>query len=126
MRRITRVVSLFRCEKCGAEYPTMSEARRCEAGTCERKQFRIGDFVRARERRCCSLGRSYVMKGRVVAIVGPEPYDAEVLLKGFGVPKTHGHFFWYEVSYCCPVCRRSKRARYPAGALTLLRRKRRS
>jgi len=126
MRQVTRKVKSYRCDKCGTEYPNKADAKSCEAGTCEKKKFGIGDAVRARHSRfCMAAQRGYQAKGRVVAITGPEPYDPEVMIKGFGISQAHGHIYWYEIEYRCPACRRVKSALYPAEALLAIRERRR-
>jgi len=118
MKRIRKTVTSYRCGQCGTDYDKKSEAAECETGTCEPRRFRVGDEVRAIQSRFCSRRqRSYKVTGKIVRISRPEPYDAEVLLKGFGVERVHDHFRWYEVEYVCPPCGHIERAEYPADAL---------
>ncbi len=124
MRTIVATSRKYRCEVCSADYAKAKDAAACEAGTLEPRAFAAGDRVRAKARRPCHCGRRYVCAGRIAKVLGPFAYDAEWLLKGFGIGPEHGHVWFYEVVSRCPKCGERKRVRYPAGALVRVRRSR--
>lgn len=120
MQRVIQKNALYRCDVCKAEYGKAAQAKNCEARPVEKKVFSVGDKVESITKREC--GRtSYVCCGTVAAVIGPEPYDPEILVKGYGLD--HGqHFFWYEVVYTCPVCKQKKRVRFLASSLKRINR----
>ena len=122
MRKIRRTKTTYVCGTCGTEHGRKTDAEACEAAGVEEKKFRVGEQVSARERRCCPNGHEYVASGPIKRIVGPEPYDAEVHGKGFGLWKSPGHLYMYEIVACCGTCRSRVSVRYPAMALTRRRR----
>lgn len=121
MKKITRTRTTYRCGVCEAEYGKKREAEACEAGGIEEKDFRVGDRVTAREKRTCPGGHAYVCNGRIRRIVGPEPYDAEIHGKGFGLWRPAArHVYMYEIVACCTRCSSRTPVRYPAISLKKL------
>lgn len=116
MKRIIRKSVRYRCGTCKTKYGSARAATRCERSGVEPKSYRVGDAVRARAKRTCVDGHQYAVRGKVARVLGPEPYDPEVHLKGFGIVAS-GHLYLYEISYDCPACGEKKRVRYPAAAL---------
>jgi rRNA maturation protein Nop10 len=120
MRKIKRTKTYYRCAVCKTEHERRSDAAACEAGGIEDKKFRVGDMVRAVESRRCVQGHRYACRGKVVKIVGPEPYSAEVHGKGFGLMSATGHIYMYEIATGCAKCGSKTRVLYPAASLRLL------
>lgn len=117
MEKVTRTRTTYRCGICGTEHRGKREASACEAGGVEARKFRVGDRVAAKERRTCPHGHSYACSGRVLRVVGPVPYEAEVHGKGFGLWTSPGHLYLYELTARCTTCRSATSVRYPACAL---------
>ena len=117
MKRIVRRFVNYRCDVCRTDYDRAKDARKCEQRGVEEKKFHLGSRVRSTEKRACHFGDDYVCEGRIAKILGPVPYDPEVLLKGYGVADSGNHVFMYVIAYTCPVCGQEKHAIYPAACL---------
>ncbi|HTM68311.1 MAG TPA: hypothetical protein VL426_03340 [Candidatus Binatia bacterium] len=117
MRTIKRTRTVYRCGICRTDHDRKRDAEACEAGGIEEKKFRVGDRVVARGKRTCPNGHAYVCAGRVRRIVGPEPYEAEVHGKGYGLWRSPGHLFMYELLARCSTCGNTAPVRYPAFSL---------
>ena len=117
MKKIVRTKTSYRCGVCRSEHARKAEAAACETGGIETRAFRVGDTVAAKEKRTCPHGHDYVCRGRVVRVVGPVPYDAEIYGKGFGLWRSGGHIFLYELIARCTRCTSRTPVRYPAISL---------
>jgi len=122
MKKITRKVSVFRCETCKTDYKTMRQAIRCEGYPLERKKFKRGDWVRGKEQHVCDhkvKDREFLPIGKVVSVIGPELMDYEYSVKWLGSKLLNSHVFVYEVAYKC-ICGKDQRHRFYSLELSLL------
>jgi hypothetical protein len=119
MKKIPKTKTYYRCEVCKTDYERKRDALACEKSGVEEQKFHVGDKVFAREGRQCVQGHKYVCGGKIVRVVGPEPYSEEVHGKGFGLWGVRGHIYMYELTACCYVCadKDETSVRYPAAAL---------
>jgi len=119
MKRLVRKKVLFQCRVCRTKHASRRRAAACESKGRERRVFRKGDRVQAREPRFCLDQSQYVMSGTVIRVIGPLPPDEEYELKWLGGRRERlgQHVYQYEIWYKCPVCGRSKTARYYAPEL---------
>lgn len=118
MRKIVVKKEFFYCEICNTKYENPKKAGECEKRKIEKKEFKLGDWVRAKEDRMCMCrgNTEYICIGRIVKIIGPLPPDFEYETKWLGgkPERLNNHVWQYEIGYRCPVCEEYKRARYYA------------
>ncbi len=119
MKRLVSKKVLFQCRVCRTKHSSRRAAASCEAKGLEPRVFRKGDQVRAKEPRQCFDQSQYVMSGTVIRVLGPQAPDEEYELKWLGGrrERLRRHVYQYEVWYKCPICGRSKTARYYAPEL---------
>lgn len=119
MKRLVSKKVLFQCRVCRTKYASGRAAASCEAKGRERRVFQKGDRVQAKERRQCFDQSSYVMSGTVIRVIGPRAPDEEYELKWLGGRRERlgSHVYQYEVWYKCPICGKTKTARYYAPEL---------
>ncbi len=118
MKRVVKKTVVYLCGVCRQEYRSARAARACERAGVEKKAFKKGDRVRVRcGERTCTRGHEYVCHGAIRRVLGPLPYDAEIFLKGFGVPDAGLHKFLYEIPCDCPTCGCHGGGLYPAELL---------
>lgn len=122
MKRVVSKKVLYQCRICRTKYSSGRAAAACEAKGREPRVFRRGDHVRAREPRQCFDQSPYVMSGTVIKVIGPQAPDLEYEVKWLGGrrERLHNHVYRYEVWYKCPICGKSKTARYYGPELELI------
>ena len=122
MKKITKKVTVFRCEKCKTDYETAREAIKCEGYPTENRVFKKGDWVKGKEQLTCDYeakDRGFLPIGKVVKVVGPEPMDYEYSVKWLRGELLNSHVFVYEVVYKC-ICGQERRHIFYSPELSLL------
>ncbi len=120
MKTVSEVVRVYQCEVCKSWYQGKKQALTCEKMPVEEKKHKLGSRVKAIEQHECNCGRKYLPEGKIVRVLGPEPFDYEYetkWLRGRGVDT---HVFVYEVNFSCPKChdKKSKHFYYPEIAVS--------
>ncbi len=127
MPQKTRVTkNVYRCKKCKTKYDKKKKYAACQEMPIEEKAFQKGDTVKSIRNWACSCCKGwYPAVGKVVKVLGPEPWDEDEearrcldTSKRFRV-----HTYYYHVKAPCPKC---GHMRHPGGVgpeFTLVERK---
>ena len=121
MKTKKKTVTTYHCGKCDTGYQTAKEALACEKMPKEVIAFKRGTRVRAKEKRQCPAGKSYVMHGVVTRVLKAKPADEDYENRHLGgrANRIGCHVREYVVTFTCPCCKEVNGAYYYAPELKL-------
>lgn len=121
---VRTVIVSYKCAGCKTKYKTFEEALACEQLPIEKKDFNKGDVVKCRHKwQCNRCNKFYPAIGKVVKVIGPEPYNPEYEVGVVGENRSVTHIYYYHVIAPCPKCDKERNLGGVGPNFTLVSRK---